>query len=473
MTSETTSGGGERPEAGSPPPPPRSDAGRYGPPPPPTPGTDRFGTSDSGTSDSDTGDSDTGGEPDTDGVGGTQSAAPQTSGFARRVRSRLSLRTRVGALAALSVGLAVALTALAVYLTVSTQLVRSVDDSLYRRAADTLQSSLGPSSLVQIPSDAFLASEMRIAYLSENGREAWSARGEESAPPLGDPEVTVARGEAETNVRTAELDGKTYRVVAVPAGDGLALVVGQSMAQTEWILDRVRVVSLLVGGFGIVIATWAGLSVARAGLRPVRRLTEAAEHIARTQRLDPIEVEGSDEIARLAYSFNEMLSALNEARARQAQLVADAGHELRTPLTSMRTNLDLLAQSDREGGGLPPEDRSQIIDDVRAQAEELSQLMGDLVELSREDPPRESREHLDLADVVRDALTRVRRRALGVTFSADLKPWTVHGDPQMLGRAITNLLDNAAKYSPRNGTVRITLRAGTLEVDDEGPGIAD
>ncbi|NEE04240.1 HAMP domain-containing protein [Phytoactinopolyspora halotolerans] len=388
------------------------------------------------------------------------------------MRSRLSLRTRVGALAALCVGVAVALTALAVYLTVSTQLVRSVDESLYKRASDTLASSLGPSSLVQIPSEAFLASDTRVAYMGSNS-ELILPRGEESALPVGEPELAVAQGREDHHIRTADLKGENYRMLSVRASDRFALVVGQSMAQSEWILDRVRIVSLLVGGIGVVGATWAGLSVAQAGLRPVRRLTEAAEHVARTQRLDPIEVEGKDEIARLAYSFNEMLSALNDARARQARLVADAGHELRTPLTSMRTNLDLLAQSDREGDRLPPADRAQIIDDVRAQAEELSQLMGDLVELSREDPPRESREQLDFADVVRDALTRVRRRAPSVTFTADLRPWNVHGDPHVIGRAVTNLLDNAAKYSPSDGTVTVRLHSGTLEVDDEGPGIAD
>ncbi|HEY9412918.1 MAG TPA: ATP-binding protein [Jiangellaceae bacterium] len=394
--------------------------------------------------------------------------APTTRGFL----ARLSLRARIGALAALGVGVAVALTALAGYVTVANQLTRSVDENLIDRAEQAVSTTLGsPDTIIRVPSEAILAADVRIALVQADGT-AWSGSGADSAPPLGEPEVAVARDHEGTSVRTADLDGDSYRVVAVPAGRGLALVLGQSTEQTERVLDRLRTVSLIVGGAGILLATWAGVSIAHAGLRPVRRLTEAAERVAVTGRLDPIEVDGSDELARLAHAFNAMLAALREAQLRQARLVADAGHELRTPLTSMRTNLDLLAQSERQGG-LDPADRAALVADVRAQAEELTRLVGDLVELSREDPPQASRETLDLADIVRDALARVRRRAPGLTFTADLRSWTVEGDPTLLGRAVTNLLDNAAKYSPDGGTVTVTLREGTLTVDDEGPGIAD
>lgn len=404
-------------------------------------------------------------EPATRDVMGTPASVP---GFA----TRLSLRARVGALAALGVGLAVTLTALAAYLTVSAQLTRSVDESLLARAQQAVSTSLGsPSTLVQVPAEAILAADLRVA-LFQADRTAWSAAGADSAPPLGDPELLVAQGRRPESVRTAEHDGVSYRVVAVPAGPGLALVLGQSTAQTDRLLDQLRLVSFLAGAAGIILATWAGMSIARAGLQPVSRLTEAAERVAETGQLEPIEVTGSDEIARLADAFNAMLAALNDARLRQARLVADAGHELRTPLTSMRTNLDLLAQSDASGG-LAPADRAQLITDVREQAVEMSQLVGDLVELSREDSPGASAETLDFADVVRDALSRVRRRAPGIVFDADLESWMVDGDATQLGRAATNLLDNAAKFSPPDGTVTVTLHGGVLDVCDEGPGIAD
>jgi len=385
---------------------------------------------------------------------------------------QLPLRRRVGALAAIGVGLAVLLTAMAAYATVRVQLTQSVDDNLLDRAHAAVSSPLGdPSTLSRIPSDALLAADLRVALLGADN-VARSPEGTRSAPPLGEQELAVARGQDDQSVRTAPLDGESYRVVAVPAGRGLALVLGQPTQTVDRVLGTLGWVSLVAGLGGIALAAWAGASIARTGLRPVERLTAAAEHVAETGQLDPIDVEGEDEIARLAHAFNAMLAALDEARLRQRRLIADAGHELRTPLTSLRTNIDLLAQSEREGG-LDPAERAGLIGDVRAQIEEMSTLVTDLMELAREDPPDADRDTVDFADVVRDALTRVRRRAPEVTFSADLRSWTVEGDLSLLARAVTNLLDNAANWSPRPGTVHVRLREGVLEVGDEGPGIAD
>ncbi len=184
-------------------------------------------------------------------------------------------------------------------------------------------------------------------------------------------------------------------------------------------------------------------------------------------------VRGTDELARLATSFNTMLSALGAVRERERRLIADAGHELRTPLTSMRTNLDLLAQSDAstDGHHLSLEDRSAMISDVRAQIEELTVLIGDLVELSR-DTPVEQRVPVDLAEIVSRSVERVQRRAPGVRFAVEAAPWPMIGDPQLLERAVTNLLDNAAKWSPERGTVAVSLHEGVLSVADQGPGVA-
>ena len=227
---------------------------------------------------------------------------------------------------------------------------------------------------------------------------------------------------------------------------------------------------LLFGLAGVIAAGMAGWAVARNGLRPVRRLTQAVEDIARTEDLTPLPVEGDDEIARLAAAFNQMLTALAASRDRQRQLVADAGHELRTPLTSLRTNIDLLTQAGE--GGLPPEARAELLDDVRAQIEEMTTLIGDLVELARDEPLTHVVESVDLSEVVYRALVRVRRRAPGLTFDVDAQPWWVVGEPAPLERAVTNLLDNAAKWSPPGGTVTVRLRDGVLTVEDEGPGIS-
>lgn len=165
-----------------------------------------------------------------------------------------------------------------------------------------------------------------------------------------------------------------------------------------------------------------------------------------------------------------MLAALAASRDRQRQLVADAGHELRTPLTSLRTNLDLLTQAD-SAGGLPAQAKDELLADVHAQIEEMTTLIGDLMELSRDEPLTHVVEAIDLAEVVESTVARVRRRAPGVTFDVDTGPWFVVGEEAGVERAVTNLLDNAAKWSPPDGTVRVQLADGILVVDDEGPGI--
>jgi two-component system, OmpR family, sensor histidine kinase MprB len=225
------------------------------------------------------------------------------------------------------------------------------------------------------------------------------------------------------------------------------------------------------GGLGVIGAALAGHAVARSGLRPVAELTSAAEQIARTEQLRPIPVTGSDEIARLSQAFNAMLGALARSLERQRRLVGDAGHELRTPLTSVRTNLDLLIQADQRGG-LAEADRQQLLDDVRAQMDELTQLIGDLTELARDLPQARAFERLELMHVVDDAIARVRRRAPGLHWDVQLTPFPVLGDEQLLARAVTNLLDNAAKYSPPDGRVTVRLVDGTLTVIDSGQGIA-
>jgi two-component system sensor histidine kinase MprB len=243
------------------------------------------------------------------------------------------------------------------------------------------------------------------------------------------------------------------------------------MAPQERVLKRLGAVMLLFGLAGVIGAAAAGWAVARNGLRPVRRLTRNVERIARTEDLQPLPVEGDDEIARLANAFNDMLIAVSASRDRQRRLVADASHELRTPLTSLRTNLDLLLQADA-GAGLDASARAELLEDVRAQIEEMSTLVGDLVELARDEPLRTVVEQIDLADVVDRAVARARRRGTGLTFDVELEPWWVTGESASLERAVTNLLDNAVKWSPPEGTVRIRLNHGTLTVDDEGPGIA-
>ena len=391
-----------------------------------------------------------------------------------KVRNRrMSLRTRVTALAAVCVGSAVALVSLAGYFTVRTSLYDQLDTTLLQRA-DSLRNALANAEqLGGIPDSFFGAADIRVGLL--DGRTGRSVVGGDLA--MGPEELAVARGQRLQSLRTDP--ARDLRVAAVPAGPGAALVVARGLDTTRTTLARLGLVFTLVGGAGVLLAAAAGTAVAQGGLRPVQRLTEATERVARTGNLTPIAISGDDELARLTASFNSMLRALAESQERQRRLVADAGHELRTPLTSLRTNLELLAASDRpDAPSLSEQDRKEISDDVRAQVEELSTLVGDLIELAREDAPQVVHEPVELTEVVERAIARAARRAPDVQFDVDLAPWSLLGDANALERAVLNLLDNAAKWSPAGATVDVRLVAtdrSTAEVHiaDVGPGIAE
>lgn len=386
-----------------------------------------------------------------------------------------TLRTRVALLVAVAVGLAVALATVAAYATLRHELRSQLDTSLVSRAEATANSLLAePGRLSDIPASALSPADVRVTILRFDGSRFVALNADPI--PIGAPELRVAAGERKQSLRTIEIAGTKYRTVAVPIDAGLAMVLARSLAESDRILGTTTGVLLAVGLVGIAAAASAGLAVARTGLAPVERLTAAAEQIARTEEIVPIEVarRGSrpDEISRLALAFNAMLAALADSRDRQRRLVADAGHELRTPLTSLRTNLDLLVQADT-GAPLPAEERSQLLADVRAQVAELSGLVTDLVELARDESTPGENVEIDLAATVTMAVERARRRAGGLTFDVDVQSWQVRGDARLLERAVTNLLDNAVKWSPDGGTVGVRLRDGTLRVSDEGPGISE
>lgn len=386
----------------------------------------------------------------------------------RRRASRLDLRDRITLLVALAVATAVALTSAAAFVTASRELGRQLNESLLGRAQTAAEALGDPSAIRRLDAIVLSVGDITVALLSANGTAVVPAG--TTAPTLGAPELRVARGQSGQEVRRTG----HQRVATVPVRAGVALVVAQSTRPTERTLRTLGIVLLGVGLAGIALASLVGLAVARTGLRPVEDLTAAAERVARTGRLDPIEVHRDDELGRLAISFNAMLDGLARARVRERQLVSDAGHELRTPLTSLRTNLDLLAQSDAAApdAQLASSDRAELLVDVRAQLRELSGLVDDLVELSREGVASAHASELDLAVVVHRAVERVRLRAPGLRWDVHAAPWLLTGDEPLLERAVTNLLDNAVKWSPPDGAVVVRLVDGVLGVADEGPGIA-
>ncbi|WP_430784426.1 HAMP domain-containing sensor histidine kinase [Actinoplanes sp. G11-F43] len=294
--------------------------------------------------------------------------------------------------------------------------------------------------------------------------------------PVTATAVAIATtGHAEMQEKVTLGSGE-YLMLTVPIAGGGAVQVGVDPNPDKRVLALFA--ALLAAGCvaGVAGAAVLGRTVARAGLAPVDRLTEAVEDVAVTMDLTrPIEVSGEDEIARLGRSVNAMLAAIDASRRAQRALVEDAGHELRTPLTSIRTNVELLLEVERRpelAHRLPPEEKVKLLGDLDAQVRELATLTTELVELSREEGSREDAEQVDLAEVVTAAINRVRIRVPGLVFDTDLEPVTVQGRPGELERMAVNVLDNAAKWSPPGGTVVTRLRDGVLTVADNGPGIA-
>lgn len=401
-------------------------------------------------------------------------------GFTRRSKgddgpkatTSLSLRWRVMVLAMSMVAMVVVLMAVAVYAVVSAALYTDIDNQLQSRA----QLLIASGSLAADPAKAIEGTAYSDvnAMLVNPGRSIYTANQQGQTLPVGQPEKAVIRGELFMSRRTVG----SQRVLAVHLPNGSSLLISKSLQPTNAVMNKLKWVLLAVGGIGVAIAAVAGGMVARTGLRPVGQLTEAAERVARTDDLRPIPVFGSDELARLTEAFNAMLRALAESRERQARLVADAGHELKTPLTSLRTNVELLMASSAPGAPpIPESELAELRTDVIGQIEELSTLVGDLVDLTREDSVTAVLEDVEMTEIIDRSMERVRRRRNDIEFDIDAVGWQVHGDPAGLARAVLNLLDNAAKWSPAGGTVGLRLRQvdaahAELVVSDQGPGIA-
>lgn len=394
----------------------------------------------------------------------------------RRLFVAPSLQRRVGLLTALAVALGFALTGVAGYVTARVALYAELDrelEAIAAHAADNISADL--QTMGGMDSEALRAVNVTLLVLRADGTEL-HIPGETVGLRVGPQELALARLGVGSSTRTGTgTDNLPYRIVAVPvprSDSRQALVLGRSLGPTYGILDSLRWTFVAAGSLGVLLSTVLGSIVARSAMRPVGELSAAVARVTRTDVLDPIEVSSDDELSELTRSFNTMLYSLASSRARQNRLIADAGHELRTPLTSLRTNIELLV-ADEKSGMLPQGARADILRDIAAQLAEFTSLIQDLVQLSRGEQMKPSREPVDLRDIVNAALARVRRRGPGLFFDVELNPWYLVGEPDTLERAVTNLLDNAVKFSPAGGTIRVLLQCDQLRISDQGPGIDD
>ena len=385
----------------------------------------------------------------------------------------MTFRARIAVAAAAAVAVTIIVASIVLFFVVRSQLRAPIDSSLRSRVADIARHGL---TLVPGTDGKTYLGGVRPGFGEASGYvQAVKSNGDALLPPLqnvqlpvSDDAVTIARTSRGTSWSDADVGGVHMRVLTVSAGPGYALEVARPLAEVDKSLRRIGLFLFLIAGAGVAGAAALGLAVSRAALSPVKRLTDTAERVTATGDLSQrIEVQGRDELSRLAASFNSMLAALEESTRAQRQLVADASHELRTPLTSLRTNIEVLAGE----RALPPDERSKLLRDVVEQLGEMTTLIAELIELARAEQQAAEPEDVRLDLLADTALERARRNWPGIRFTAKLEESTVRGVAPTIERAIANLLDNAAKWSPDGEEVHLEVRAGVVSVRDHGPGI--
>lgn len=374
----------------------------------------------------------------------------------------MTLRNRVTLAAGVAVLVAVAAVSVTVFLVVRGNLRQRIDDSLRDHAVQQHDVPAIETNPAHVP----LVEDVFIQVVDRDGKVVITF--DDRPLPVTPAVVAVARGERAEAWFDADVDRTPVRIAVTSPRPGVAFEVGRSLEEVDKTLRQLLVALVAISVAAVGLAALIGRLVAAAAAAPVHRVASAAEAVARTGELSHhLDVPGGDDLGRLAGSFNTMLDALTESLARQRRLVADASHELRTPLATVRTNVEVLARADE----LEPAEREVLIGDTVAQIGELSRLVGDLVELARGDGEGEPWKMIDLHELTRSAVHVIERNHPDLAFRLEGTPSPVSGAPGRVARALSNLVDNAAKWSPPGATVEIVVRDGAVCVRDHGPGI--
>jgi two-component system sensor histidine kinase MprB len=408
----------------------------------------------------------------------------------------LTLRTRIAAVASVCVALAVLAAAIGAYAAVRSDLRGEVDSALRSRARVFTGPPGGggpggdggpgrpggPAGRGGFPGsvqpEPFGAASGYVQFISPQGTiYVPEGQGSSSATiSLTAQDRAIAASASGSSLTDRSVNGTQLRVLTVGIGGGAgrhdgmagAVMVAQPLTQVDHELGHLLLILVLIGAGGIVLAALLGALVARAALAPIARFTASTETLTGSFDLSRrLEVAGGDELGRLAASFNATLDALERSVAAQRHLIADASHELRTPISSLRANIQTLGEAQR----LAPEEQAALRADIVAELDELTALVADVVELARGAAPDGSRDEVRLDELVRTAVQSARRRG-EMTFDLDLEQTVVSGQPERIARAVSNLVDNARKWSPEGAAVEIALKDGVLSVRDHGPGFA-
>lgn len=296
-------------------------------------------------------------------------------------------------------------------------------------------------------------------------RGAWPPGGEVSSTTI----ITAASSDGSSDVRTmiiastVEIGGETH-----------LLQVAQSLAAIDNALARAGLALIVSVLLILTLAILSGAFLIRRALAPVRQITSTARSIESSADLSQkVTYRGPrDEIGQLATTFNNMIERLDKALKSQRDFVADASHELRGPLTVIQGNLDLLRRD------LGEEDRRESIRALEAETARMSKIVADLLVLAELDSGQaELKETVSLKEILLDALARAKQfagnRQIALGRQDDL--W-VRGDAHGLEQVVNNLVDNAVRYTPEEGTITLSLfqegEWACLEVADTGIGIS-
>ena len=405
----------------------------------------------------------------------------------------MSLRTRIAATAAVAVAIVVVIAAVAIYLGVRAELLGEVDNSLRERAGEIARLAEGrvgpgepghrgeggrppdggpPGGRLPSPPPAPFGGPEGSAQVVLPSGGVVRFRGADEALPVDSKARAIAQRGSGENLTDTTVGGTHLRMLtrALPGGAG-ALQVARPLDEVDRQLDRVLLVLLLVGAAGVALGAALAAVVARTALAPIGRFTRRTEEIAGDP--DPshrIDAQGTDELGRLARSFNATLDSLERSVEAQRQLVADASHELRTPIATLRANIQTLEHAER----LPLAERESLRADIVAELDDLTALVADIVELARGAKPDELVDEVRLDEIVEIVASRARARAAdGVAIDVATEPTLVRGAPERIQRAVSNLVDNALKWSRHGGTVEIDVADGAVSVRDHGPGFEE
>jgi len=365
---------------------------------------------------------------------------------------RASIRGRLTLIATAAViAVAVAVGALA-WLALRQTLIAQVDRELQMMTHGPIR-DLGPAAAATIP-ETPLDAPQELRTQIRFGDTTVTVPAGTTPLPWSTADDAIADGTRPEANYTADTSQGRFRVLTFRGEHGQTIQLARSLAGADATLQRFGVLIATLAAGAAAAAALAGRLVARAGLRPVDRLTAAATRVAETRDLSkPIPVEGHDEIAQLGQAFNHMLTRLDQAQQQQRELIEDAAHELRTPMSSMRTNVELLIHA---GAMLDDDDRTSLLGDLNRQSVELSELVTNLVDLARSRTVDEPSTRMDLIDVASAAISLAEAHFPRTTFLLRAPaPATVTVRPAALQRALVNLLDNAAKFGTAGQAVEL------------------